>query len=127
MEFRRVGVIGSGQMGTGIAQVSARAGYETVLVKMTEGPVDKGKQAITKALQREVDKERCSQDDMNATIERLSCTNKLHDLSEKQPERAAAMAGKWQAYAERCMVFPSPKPKPKKKKTPKKGGKKKKK
>ncbi len=82
MEIRRVGVIGSGQMGTGIAQVSARAGYETVLVKMTEGPVDKGKQAITKALQREVDKERCSQEDMDATLGRLSCTNKLHDLSE---------------------------------------------
>lgn len=82
MEIRRVGVIGSGQMGTGIAQVSARAGYETVLVKMTEGPVDKGKQAITKALQREVDKERCSKEDMDATLERLSCTSKLHDLSE---------------------------------------------
>ena len=51
----------------------------------------------------------------------------LHDLSEKQPERAAAMAGKWQAYAERCNVFPAPKPKAKKKKTPKKGGGKKKK
>jgi len=81
MDIRRVGVIGSGQMGTGVAQVSARAGYETVLVKMTEGPVDKGKQAITKALKREVDKERCSQEDMDATLGRLSCTNDLKDLA----------------------------------------------
>jgi 3-hydroxybutyryl-CoA dehydrogenase len=71
-------------MGTGVAQVSARAGYETVLVKMTEGPVDKGKQAIKKALEREVAKERCSQADMDATLGRLSCTNKLHDLADCQ-------------------------------------------
>ena len=82
MEIRRVGVIGSGQMGTGVAQVSARAGYETVLVKMTPGQVDKGKQAIGKALEREVAKERCSEADMKATLNRLSCTDKLHDLAE---------------------------------------------
>jgi 3-hydroxybutyryl-CoA dehydrogenase len=81
MEIRRVGVIGSGQMGTGVAQVAARAGYETVLVKMTEGQVDKGKQSIGKALQREVEKERCTAADMQATLDRLSCTSKLHDLS----------------------------------------------
>ena len=51
MEIRRVAVIGSGQMGTGMAQVTARAGFETVLMKMTEGPVDAGKQKIAKALQ----------------------------------------------------------------------------
>ena len=42
MEIRRVAVIGSGQMGTGVAQVTARAGFETVLFKMTEGPVEAG-------------------------------------------------------------------------------------
>jgi 3-hydroxybutyryl-CoA dehydrogenase len=82
MEIRRVGVVGSGQMGTGVAQVIARGGYETVLVKMTPGQVDIGKQSIAKALKREVEKERCSAADMHDTLERLSCTDKLHDLAE---------------------------------------------
>jgi 3-hydroxybutyryl-CoA dehydrogenase len=82
MEIRRVAVIGSGQMGTGMAQVTARAGFETVLMKMTEGPVEAGKQKIAKALQRDVEKQRCTKEELDATLGRLSCTNKIHDLSE---------------------------------------------
>src|SRR4029078_634644 len=81
MEIRRVAVIGSGQMGTGVAQVAARAGYETVLMKMTEGPVAAGEQKIAKALQRDVEKQRCTAEDMDATLGRLTCTNKIHDLA----------------------------------------------
>jgi 3-hydroxybutyryl-CoA dehydrogenase len=69
-------------MGTGMAQVTARAGIDTVLMKMTEGPVEAGKQKIAKALQRDVDKQRCTQEELDATLGRLSCTNKIHDLSE---------------------------------------------
>ena len=82
MEIRRVAVIGSGQMGTGMAQVTARAGFDTILMKMTEGPVEAGKQKIAKALQREVEKQRCTAEELEATLGRLSCTNKIHDLSE---------------------------------------------
>jgi 3-hydroxybutyryl-CoA dehydrogenase len=82
MEIRRVAVIGSGQMGTGMAQVTARAGLDTILMKMTEGPVEAGKQKIAKALQRDVEKQRCTQEELDATLGRLSCTNKIHDLAE---------------------------------------------
>jgi len=82
MEIRRVAVIGSGQMGTGMAQVTARAGIDTVLMKMTEGPVEAGKQKIAKALQRDVEKQRMTQEDLDGTLGRLSCTNKIHDLAE---------------------------------------------
>lgn len=82
MEIRRVAVIGSGQMGTGMAQVTARAGLETVLMKMTEGPVEAGKQKIAKALQRDVEKQRLTEDELKATLGRLSCTNKIHDLAD---------------------------------------------
>src|SRR3954447_6515821 len=82
MEIRRVAVIGSGQMGTGVAQVAARAGFDTVLFKMTEGPVDAGKQKIAKALKRDVDKQRCTEAEMNDTLGRLECTNKIHDLAD---------------------------------------------
>jgi 3-hydroxybutyryl-CoA dehydrogenase len=82
MEIRRVAVIGSGQMGTGVAQVAARAGFETVLFKMTEGAVDAGKQKIAKALQRDVEKQRCSEQELKDTLGRLECTNRIHDLAE---------------------------------------------
>jgi 3-hydroxybutyryl-CoA dehydrogenase len=82
MEIRRVAVIGSGQMGTGVAQVAARAGFETVLFKMTPGNVEAGKQKIAKALQREVEKQRCTEDELNQTLERLTCSDDMHDLDE---------------------------------------------
>jgi len=82
MEIRRVAVIGSGQMGTGMAQVVARAGYPTILFKMTEGSVDAGKQKIGKALQREVEKQRCTEAELKETMDRLECSNRIHDLAD---------------------------------------------
>lgn len=81
MEIRRVAVIGSGQMGTGMAQVTARAGLETVLMKMTPGNVEAGKQKIQKALQRDLEKQRCTQEELDATLGRLTCTSKVADLA----------------------------------------------
>ena len=81
MEIRRIAVIGSGQMGTGMAQVTARAGLETVLMKMTPGNVEAGKQKIAKALQRDVEKQRCTQEELDATLGRLTCTSKVDDLA----------------------------------------------
>ena len=82
MEIRRIAVIGSGQMGTGIAQIAARAGFATILFKMTEGSVETGKQKIAKALQREVEKQRCTEGELTDTLGRLTCSNKIHDLTE---------------------------------------------
>ncbi|MEO6028542.1 MAG: 3-hydroxyacyl-CoA dehydrogenase family protein [Candidatus Binatia bacterium] len=81
MEIHRVAVIGSGQMGTGMAQVTARAGLETVLMKMTPGNVEAGKQKIGKALQRDLEKQRCTQEELDATMGRLTCTSKVEDLA----------------------------------------------
>lgn len=69
-------------MGTGMAQVTARAGLDTVLMKMTPGNVEAGKQKIAKALQRDVEKQRCTQEELDATLGRLTTTNKIHDLAD---------------------------------------------
>src|ERR1700752_4343685 len=82
MEIQRVAVIGSGQMGTGIAQLAARAGLETVLFKMTEGPVDAGKKKIAKALARDVEKKRCTQEEVDEALGRIECSNRINDLAE---------------------------------------------
>ena len=53
-----IGVIGAGQMGTGIAQVSAQAGYRVILSDRELALADKGKAGIAKALERLVEKEK---------------------------------------------------------------------
>ena len=63
------GVIGAGTMGNGIAQVAARAGYNVVMRDVAEDFLLRGMNAIDKSLQRDVDKERLSADElMNAVV-----------------------------------------------------------
>src|SRR4051812_25244964 len=53
-----IGVVGAGTMGNGIAQVSARAGYNVIMHDVRDEFLDRGLKAIDKNLQRDVDKER---------------------------------------------------------------------
>jgi len=82
MEIRRVGVLGAGQMGLGIAQASARAGCETVLVKATPGSLDAQRSRTEKTLQKEVERGRLTAADHGALLERLRWSTHLHDLNE---------------------------------------------
>jgi 3-hydroxybutyryl-CoA dehydrogenase len=74
MEFNRLGIVGSGLMGSGIAQVAAYSGFEVVLVDIDQQRVDAGIAAITKRLDREAERGRVSRDDAQAAVERLSGT-----------------------------------------------------
>lgn len=82
MEIRKVGVLGAGQMGLGIAQAAARAGFPTVLVKATPGPVDPARARLEKQLQKEVEKGKLTAADHGALLERLTWTTQLHDLAD---------------------------------------------
>src|SRR4029453_15061337 len=82
MEIRRVGVLGAGQMGLGIAQAAARAGFETCMAKATPGPLDAQRGKVQKQLQREVEKGKLTAADHGALLERLHWTTHLHDLAE---------------------------------------------
>jgi 3-hydroxybutyryl-CoA dehydrogenase len=68
------GVVGSGTMGAGIAQVAARAGFAVVMRDVAEEFLARGMKAIDKSLQRDVDKQRLSSDDKGAIIERIKTT-----------------------------------------------------
>lgn len=81
MEIRRVGVIGAGQMGLGVAQATARAGYETVLAKATPGSLDGPRSKVEKSLEKEVERGRLSAADQGAMLGRLKWTTKLADLA----------------------------------------------
>ena len=70
----KIAVIGAGQMGNGIAQVAASAGYEVLMVDIKEEYVDRGMATIQKSLTKLVSKERISQSDADDTLNRISTT-----------------------------------------------------
>ena len=74
MNIQRVGVIGAGTMGNGIAHVFARAGYSVVLCDVEQRFVDRGMAAIGKNLEREVAKNKISAEEKAAAIKRIEPT-----------------------------------------------------
>ena len=70
----KIAVIGAGQMGNGIAQVAASAGYEVLMIDIKEEYVDRGMATIQKSLSKLVSKERISQSDADDTLARISTT-----------------------------------------------------
>ncbi len=79
MEIKTIMVIGAGQMGAGIAQVCAASGYTVYLNDLKQEFLDKGLERIEKNLSKQVSKERITQEDLNATMERLRATTDLQD------------------------------------------------
>ena len=82
MEIRRVGVVGLGTMGAGIAQVAAQAGYEVVGREVTEELAAKARATIEHYLGRAVEKERMSAEERDAALARLRTTTDLADLAD---------------------------------------------
>jgi len=76
-----IGVVGAGTMGNGIAQVAARAGYRVVMRDVKDDFLKRGMAAISKSLQREVEKERLSEEEKQAVIDRIKVTTDLRELS----------------------------------------------
>ncbi|MFN2453809.1 MAG: 3-hydroxybutyryl-CoA dehydrogenase [Pyrinomonadaceae bacterium] len=69
-------------MGNGIAQVSARAGYNVVLRDISEEFLARGMKAVDRSLQRDVDKERLREEEKRAIVGRIKTTTELSELSE---------------------------------------------
>src|SRR3954451_2360525 len=82
MAIRKVGVLGCGLMGSGIAQVAAQAGYETVGRGVEQKFLDKGLGGIQKSLGKFVEKGKMQQADMDACVGRLRGTTNLQDLAD---------------------------------------------
>ena len=80
--IKKVGVLGCGLMGSGIAQVAAQAGYETVVREVEQQFLDKGFKGIEKSLGRFVDKGTMSAADRDACVGRLKGTTSLDDLAD---------------------------------------------
>ena len=82
--IERVGVIGAGQMGAGIAEVSARAGVDVIVYEPTEALTTAGKARITKSLERGVSVGKVTERERTAALAKLRFTTSLADLSDRQ-------------------------------------------
>ena len=80
MDIQTVGIVGAGQMGNGIAHVMALAGYDVMLNDISEEALQKAVATIEKNLDRQVSRDKISQQDKTATIARIRTTRTLTDL-----------------------------------------------
>ncbi len=82
--IERVGVIGAGQMGGGIAEVCARAGAGVVVFDTTEALIDNGRDRMVKSLERAVTAGKITGDERDRALKNLTFTTALTDLADRQ-------------------------------------------
>ncbi len=81
MEIKRIGVLGAGTMGNGIAQVAAQSGYEVVMRDIEQRFIDGGMESVKKNLSKGVKKGRITEEQMETTLSRIKPTLDMGDLS----------------------------------------------
>jgi 3-hydroxybutyryl-CoA dehydrogenase len=81
MKVTRIGVVGCGLMGSGIAEVAALAGFEVAVVKVTAGPMEVAVRRVEGGLDRAVSKGRLSKEDRDAARARVSFSRDFESLS----------------------------------------------
>jgi len=82
MAIQKVGVVGCGLMGSGIAQVSAQAGFPTLVREVSQELLDKGLGSITKFMQAGVERGKVAPFELDKVKENLRGTTKLEDLKD---------------------------------------------
>ena len=85
MKITKIGVIGAGIMGSGIAKVCAQAGYEVIIRDIEERFVEKGLQTIRGSLDRMVEKEKLVREEAEAA---LQYAHQANNLARKIGERS---------------------------------------
>jgi 3-hydroxybutyryl-CoA dehydrogenase len=82
--IERVGVVGAGQMGAGIAEVSARAGVQVLVFEITDALVNAGRARIMKSLERGVSAGKITERERDQAVARLTFTTDLADMADRQ-------------------------------------------
>ena len=82
MDIQKVGVVGCGLMGSGIAQVTAQAGYHVVVREVNDQLLDKGMKSIEKSLQKFVQKNQLSDTEKQNTLSRIRRTTAVSELKD---------------------------------------------
>ena len=82
MEIQKIGVIGAGQMGNGIAHVLAMVGYNVLLNDISQEALDKGLDTVRKNMERQVSRGKMTQAAMDDALALISPTLTLTDLGQ---------------------------------------------
>lgn len=82
MDIKKVGVLGAGTMGHGIAQVFAQNGYEVIMRDIEQKFLDDGIESIEKSLSKSVEKEKMSEEEKGNTLNNIDTTLELDDLKD---------------------------------------------
>jgi len=80
LEIKKIGVVGAGTMGNGIAHVAAQSGLDVVLVDVDQKFLDKALGTIKKNLGRQVEKGKLTQEEMDAALKRIKATTALEEV-----------------------------------------------
>ena len=81
MGLSTIGIIGAGQMGSGIAQVAAQAGLKIVLTDISDEMVERGREGIERSLDRMIQRGRVKLDERDRLMRRIEVTSSLEDLA----------------------------------------------
>ncbi len=81
MAIKKIGVLGAGLMGSGIAQIGAASGYDVTIVEVSDDLIKKGLSGIEKSLAKFVEKNAITAQQKDETMARLRGTTKLEDLA----------------------------------------------
>src|SRR5881628_1081197 len=81
MTIKRVGILGSGIMGAGVAEVAAKTGHEVVLRSRKQATADATVAALEKSLAKQVEKGKLDEGDAKDTLSRVTPTGHLGDLA----------------------------------------------
>lgn len=82
MEIKKIGVLGAGSMGNGIAQVASQAGYSVVMRDIEDRFVENGIKAIDKFLAKSVEKGKMTEDQKKGILSRIKGTTRMEDLKD---------------------------------------------
>ncbi|MEA1979670.1 MAG: 3-hydroxybutyryl-CoA dehydrogenase [candidate division Zixibacteria bacterium] len=82
--IKKVSVIGCGTMGNGISQVFAQKGYEVSLIDIKQEYLDKSIATITKSMDRMIKKEKITEDEKKATLDKIKTSTKLESAKDSQ-------------------------------------------
>jgi len=83
-DFQRIGVVGSGLMGSGIAEVCARAGLDVIVREIDAGAAEAGQKRLTKSLDRGMSSGKLTEAERDAALGGVSFTTDLGDLADRQ-------------------------------------------
>jgi 3-hydroxybutyryl-CoA dehydrogenase len=83
MEIRKVGVVGCGLMGSGIAEVCARSGYDTLVREVSDDLLNKGLRRLEQSMNTAVERQKLAAEDRDAARARLRGTTQFEDLADR--------------------------------------------